>query len=503
MKMNKKRETFFNIVKLVSIILVATILGKIYELLGFPETNIVVMYILTVLLVARFTSGYKYGILSAIISLLCFNYFFTIPYHTFEVNDPSYLITFFIMLATSLLTSALTTKEKLLTREANERGEESQILYMVSNRLSDASDIENVLKIAVESISRLMQVNVGCIYLGKQGEKIYIQQVKDRQVHRNISEIDELRGKFANLRAEYLEIEDEYCYPVNGRESLLAVVKIEKSATIEELSAKKKLLHSIIENIAMAMDRIEITIDRVKDRENMERERERANLLRAISHDLRTPLLGIMGTSEMLMDMTDKEDKRQKLIWGIYQDADWLKSLVENILSLTRLQDGKILIHKELEAIEEVIGSAVAHIERSHPGREIQVEPLDDFRLIPMDAKLIEQVITNLLDNAIKHTKPQEMISIAVNYRENSIAVSVKDEGEGIAQEDLPNLFNIFYTSKTRSTDVKRGIGLGLTICETVVKAHGGTIIGKNRSDRKGAEFIFNLPLKEGEILDV
>ena len=197
----------------------------------------------------------------------------------------------------------------------------------------------------------------------------------------------------------------------------------------------------------------------------------------------------------MLMDMTDKEDKRQKLIWGIYQDADWLKSLVENILSLTRLQDGKILIHKELEAIEEVIGSAVAHIERSHPGREIQVEPLDDFRLVPMDAKLIEQVITNLLDNAIKHTKPQEMISIAVNYRENSIDVSVKDEGEGIAQEDLPNLFNIFYTSKTRSTDVKRGIGLGLTICETVVKAHGGTIIGKNRSDRKGAEFIFNLPL--------
>ena len=178
------------------------------------------------------------------------------PYHTFEVNDPSYLITFFIMLVTSLLTSALTTKEKLLTREANERGEESQILYMVSNRLSDASDIENVLKIAVESISRLMQVNVGCIYLGKQGEKIC---VSGRSIG-DISEIDELRGKFANLRAEYLEIEDEYCYPVNGRESLLAVVKIEKSVTIEELSAKKKLLHSIIENIAMAMDRIEINV---------------------------------------------------------------------------------------------------------------------------------------------------------------------------------------------------------------------------------------------------
>ena len=203
--MNKKTDIILNLLKLIGIVATATIIGKIFELLGFPETNIVVMYLLTVLLVARFTSGYKYGILSAVVSLLCFNYFFTVPYHTFEVNDPSYLITFFIMLVTSLLTSALTTKEKLLTREANERGEESQILYMLSNRLSDASDIENVIKIAVESISRLMQANVGCIYVGRQGDNIYIQQVDNRQIHRSISDINELRGKFSNLRSEYLE----------------------------------------------------------------------------------------------------------------------------------------------------------------------------------------------------------------------------------------------------------------------------------------------------------
>lgn len=248
----------------------------------------------------------------------------------------------------------------------------------------------------------------------------------------------------------------------------------------------------------MAMDRIEVTIERVRDRESMERERERANLLRAISHDLRTPLSGIMGTSEMLMDMTDKEDRRQELLQGIYQDADWLKSLVENILSLTRLQDGKIVIQKEMEAIEEVIGCAVAHVERSFPEREIQVEIPEEFRLVPMDAKLIEQVITNLLDNAVKHTRPQEAITVSASYTEDELLVSVRDEGEGIAEADVSNLFKIFYTSKTRSVDVKRGIGLGLTICETVVNAHGGTIIGRNRTDRKGAEFIFTLPLTEG-----
>ena len=309
---------------------------------------------------------------------------------------------------------------------------------------------------------------------------------------------EEIRKRYTNLRSKYLEEEEAYGYPVNGREHLRAVVRIDKNVNAEQLLDKKRLLHSILENVSMAMERIEVTVARVRDRESMERERERANLLRAIFHDLRTPLSGIMGTSEMLMDMTDKEDDRQGLLLNIYQDADWLKSLVENILSLTRLQDGNIVIHKEMEAIEEVIVCAVAHVERSFPDRAIQVDTPEDFRLVPMDAKLIEQVITNLLDNAVKHTKPKEAITVSAGYTEYSVVVSVRDEGEGIAEADVSNLFKIFYTSKTRSADVKRGIGLGLTICETVVNAHGGTIIGRNRTDIKGAEFIFTLPLTEG-----
>lgn len=111
-----------------------------------------------------------------------------------------------------------------------------------------------------------------------------------------------------------------------------------------------------------------------------------------------------------------------------------------------------------MEAIEEVIGCAVAHVERSYPDREIQVEIPDDFRLVPMDAKLIEQVITNLLDNAIKHTKKEEMITVCAAYENQTLLIIVRDEGEGIAQEDIPNLFQIFYTSKTRSADGRRGV---------------------------------------------
>ena len=157
------------------------------------------------------------------------------------------------------------------------------------------------------------------------------------------------------------------------------------------------MLHSMMENVSLALERIAVTMERIEDRQKMERERERANLLRAISHDLRTPLSGIMGTSEILMDMTEKEDKRQQLLRGIYQDADWLKSLVENILSLTRLQDGQVVVHKEMEAMEEIVESAISHVEKAFPDREIQVEIPEDFHLVPMDARLIEQVITNLL----------------------------------------------------------------------------------------------------------
>ena len=295
--MLKKKEILQSLLKLVFIIFVATVLGKIFAGLGFPETNIVVVYLLAVLLVARFTSGYQYGILSAIVSLICYNYFFTEPYHTLAVNDPGYLSTFSIMLTTSILTSALTTKEKLLTKEANERGKESQILYMLSSKLSDAADMEAVLRTTAESISHLMQGDAGCIYVGRQSGPVYIQQVGEEQIHRNVTDLEEMRGRFTNLRTEYLEDQENYYYPVNGREHLLAVVTIDKKVNVEQLQEKKRLLHSIIENVSMAMDRIEVTIERVRDRENMERERERANLLRAISHDLRTPLSGIMGTS--------------------------------------------------------------------------------------------------------------------------------------------------------------------------------------------------------------
>ena len=175
--MKNSRCVLRNLAVLAGMDCAATLGGKLFAALGVPETNIVVLYLFAVLLVTRLTQGYQYGILASVTSLLCFNFYFTAPYHTFAVNDPSYLITFFVMLVTSLLTSAMTTKEKILTRQANERGEESRILYMLSSRLSDAADTEQVLGVALDSVSKLLQADAGCVYLGGQGQPIALQQV--------------------------------------------------------------------------------------------------------------------------------------------------------------------------------------------------------------------------------------------------------------------------------------------------------------------------------------
>ena len=171
--LTKENRSIIDLLILVMVVCLTTFMGILFVKAGFPETNIVVIYILAVLLVARFTNGYIYGILASIVCLLCFNYFFTQPYHTLEVNDPSYMITFAIMLITAFITSALTTKEKLMTKEATRKGMENQILYQLSSRLSDAADIDEVIAIAASSMKELLQVNVGFISIRSKAKEIF------------------------------------------------------------------------------------------------------------------------------------------------------------------------------------------------------------------------------------------------------------------------------------------------------------------------------------------
>jgi two-component system sensor histidine kinase KdpD len=470
---------------MLAFLLGASIIGYIFKAVRLQETNIAIVYLLAVLLTARFTDGYFFGFWVSLFAAFFFNFLFMEPYYTFSVNTPSYIITFIIMAITALITSTLTTHAKQNAIKAHEREEEAKALYSLTNRLTDAADIHDIAGIAASTVCDMLGCKVGCVCFDEIGkpEQTFTQQ-------------------FAPRNQTTLETSDEHSYfdwLISGRDATLGVIRIPMEAAKVMSATQTRMLHGMIENTALAMDRFHAAEQRRKTNEAIVQERYRGNLLQAISHDLRTPLTGIMGTAEMLLHMTEPDDQRYDLIKGIYGDADWLHALVENILSLTRLQDGKLVLLKEEEAVEEVVGAAISHVSHLHPEHDISVSVPDELLLVPMDAKLIRQVLINLLDNAIKHTKPGDEIHVSVKTDETKsyARFSVCDHGEGIEIADIPNIFQMFYTSTSRRSDVKLGVGLGLAICNAIVKAHGGDIEAHNRADGSGAEFIFTLPLKE------
>lgn len=468
---------------LLSIVLIAaaTAVGTLFRAAGFPETNIVIIYMLAVLLCARFTTGFVYGLAVSVIATAAFNFFFTAPYHSLQVYDPDYLVTFAVMTTVSLLTSALTSRVKKSVLEIALREKETQALYVLTNRLSETESTEEIARVTVESIRDVFQTRAELIWFDDSG----------------ISETA-LTQRLEDTDGDCLTDGENCIWPINGRESRLGLLRIPAEAGQQLGKNQKKLLWSMLECAALAVDQFRAAQERLRYREESEHERYRGNLLRAISHDLRTPLSGIMGTSEMIRDMSREDDPRHALAQGIWDDADWLRSLVENILNLTRLEDGRLVLQKQPEAVEEIIANALEHIAKRAPEREIGVDIPEDLLLVPMDARLIVQVLVNLLDNAIKHTAPEREIRIAVQRDGTDAVFCVADRGDGISPEDLPYIFRTFYTSRHNRADAKRGIGLGLAICVAIVKAHGGTIRAENRTDG-GALFRFTLPMEVAE----
>ncbi|MEG1890687.1 MAG: DUF4118 domain-containing protein [Clostridia bacterium] len=485
---------------MVFFLLAASGLGYLFRRFGFPETNIVIAYLLAVVMTAWLTDGYLFGVLASIAATLAFNYFFTVPIYTLAVDDASYLVTFVIMTLTALITSMLTSHVKRSAREAEAREADTKAVYALMSWLTNAHDAEEMAVRAIDAVSGRFACRAAFLFFDACGkpEREFVQCGSDgSMVHGELNE--EQRLALEAMKPPYGELRGEefHEYAVHGGKTLLGVLRI-PNATADALDETQlRLLHLMNETIALAMDRLHAMKQQMRLHEEAEQERYRGNLLRAISHDLRTPLTGIMGTSEMLMAMSQAADPRYALAEGIYRDADWLHALVENILSLTRLQEGKMVLRKSPEALEEVVGAAVHHFAKLAEGREVSVSVPEELLMVPMDAKLIQQVLVNLLDNAFKHTAPEQEISVTATAELGWARVCVADRGSGIRKEDLGNLFQPFYTSHAQRPDAVQGIGLGLSICDAIVRAHGGQIEARNRADGSGAAFTFTLPLEQ------
>lgn len=232
-----------------------------------------------------------------------------------------------------------------------------------------------------------------------------------------------------------------------------------------------------------------------------EKEKMRANLLRAVSHDIRTPLTSIVGATSTVLDnpgLTPEE--KRSLLQDARDDAQWLIRVVENLLSITRIGSDQTQVHKEPEAAEEVLDEAARKFRKRFPAVKVDVQIPDDLLLVPMDAILIEQVLSNLLENAVLHGKTTTRICLSLRTEGTFARFSVRDDGQGIPEKVLPTLFDgSLKHSETSSCDGKRNMGLGLSVCLAIVRAHGGTMTAHNHT--AGAEFIFQLPLLKEESL--
>ena len=230
-----------------------------------------------------------------------------------------------------------------------------------------------------------------------------------------------------------------------------------------------------------------------------EKEKMRANLLRAISHDLRTPLTGMIGASSTYLEAKDylDEEAKDQLVLGIQEDAHWLLNMVENLLSITRIQnDGEgaeTSVKKVPEPLEEVVAEAMHRFHKRYPESKVEVKIPDEFLMVPMDPTLIEQVIMNLLENAWVHSGEKELVDFRIRQEGRNVVFYVRDHGDGIEPDRMAHLFDGCAGAKDHES--RKGMGIGLTICKTIVLAHQGEIHARNYEN--GAEFYFSLPLDE------
>lgn len=239
--------------------------------------------------------------------------------------------------------------------------------------------------------------------------------------------------------------------------------------------------------------------EREKQLSEAEMEKMRANLLRAVSHDLRTPLTGIIGNSVVFLENQEHLSEKEKtaIVTNIYEDSNWLINMVENLLSITRIRDQNLCISTSEESIEEVVAEALQKMEKRHPECIIHAKIPDQFIMLPMDAILIEQVTINLLENALYHSRSSVPIDFIVEDGGEEVTFTVRDYGVGIPVEKLNNLFDGMDYTNPRSVDTHKGTGIGLAICKTIITAHHGTLTGRNH--KCGAEFTFTLPKTKEE----
>ena len=442
--------------------------------MGFTDANIITVYILAVLIISVLTENRFCWVISSAAGVLLFNFLFTTPKFSLMAYDKGYPVTFIVMFVASLVTGSIAARMKNHAKQSAQAAYRTKILLDTNQMLAKAKNADEIFEIAASQTKKLLALDAFAI--------------RDNDL-----------SKLGITGTSLCKTQSCTYYPIHASNTVYGAIGIQSTKTVDAF--ENSILLSILGECALALESERNAREKEASVILAEQEKLRANLLRTISHDLRTPLTSISGNADNLLanDKVFDIETRRQIYTDIREDSEWLISLVENLLSVSRMGDGKSDIRLSAELVSDVIDEAVRRTEKNANTHKLTVKENDGILLARMDARLIVQVLINLIDNAIKYTPSGSEIEISAVEKDNEIAITVADNGHGISDEIKPRVFDMFYTGAEKIADSRRSLGLGLALCKSIVNAHGGEITVTDNKPH-GAVFTFTLPKEEVEI---
>ena len=485
----------------------ATIVGWFFLQLGFANANIIMVYLLGVLLTSAFTSGYTCGVLSAFLSVILFNYFLTEPRLSLAAYGSKYPITFVVMFTAALLTSTLAAKLKAHAQLSARDAYRAKLLFDMNRQLQKAETPAEVYQMTATQIQKLMQRDV--LICPAQGDTLLdgivypVDGSSPHSISEDEQEPDVIHWVWQNRRragatTETFPKAKRLYFAICTWQQVYGVIGILMEKQTQPDAFTSSILFSILGECALTLESLRNADEKEKAAVLAKNEQLRANLLRSISHDLRTPLTSISGNADTLLHCYDVLDDqtRKQIFSDIYDDAQWLIGLVENLLSITKIANGNVKLHLSDQVVDDIISEALRHIDRRSAEHHITMNCGEIPLLVRVDAGLIMQVLINLVNNAIKYTPAGSTIQITAIQRGNVAEICVSDNGTGIPDELKERVFEMFFTGSNPTSDSRRSLGLGLSLCQAIVHAHHGKMTLKDNLPH-GCIFSFTVALSE------
>lgn len=503
----KRSFTRFDLIKVALILAVCSAIGFLFKTLAFSETTIINIYMLGVLITAIVTANRLCSILMAALSVIAFNFFFVHPMFSLAAHEPSHHVTFIIMFITAFIIGTLASKLRRQAQVAAETAYRTKVLLETNQLLQQATSSVGILDTTAKQLVKLLnyQIVYYPVHEHQLGQPIVVLNKEAHDPSELLTENEQAvanwvfkNNKHAGASTNTLSSAKCLYLAVRSNINVYGVIGITLKQHEILDTFENSLVLSMLGECALALEKEHFIRKREEAVSQAKNEQLRANLLRAISHDLRTPLTTISGNAHILIANGThiEENKKIRLYEDIYDDAKWLINLVENLLSITRIEDGTMQIQMKAELMEEVIHEALKHINRKSSEHVIKIESTEDLLMAKLDSRLIIQVLINLIDNAIKYTPVGSKIVISTRKMNDWIEVDVADNGDGIDATAKEKLFEMFYTAHQSVADSRRGMGIGLALCKSIIQAHGGTLTVHDRIP-SGTLFRFTLQAQE------